>query len=122
MARAQRARKAIDEYSGPSITRPMNLDDQEDQLITLAVDLAMKRLKEGTASNQLVAEIIQMGTTQERLAREKLQRENDMLRVKTEAIEASKRNGDLYADALKAFRQYSGHIDFVDEDEYEEDY
>ena len=93
MARAQRARKAIDEYSGPSITRPMNLDDQEDQLITLAVDLAMKRLKEGTASNQLVAEIIKMGTTKERLAREKLQRENDMLRVKTEAIEASKRNG-----------------------------
>lgn len=122
MAKAQRARKAIDEYPRPSITRAMSLDDQEDALITLAVDLAMKRLKEGTASNQLVAEIIKMGTSKERLAREKLQRENDMLRVKTEAIEASKRNGELYADALKAFRQYSGQASFIEEDEYEEDY
>ena len=122
MARTQRAKKAVDEYNGPSITPAMSPEDQEDQLVTLAVDLAMRRLKEGTASNQLVAEIIKMGTQKERLAREKLQRENDMLKVKTEAIEASKRNSELYADAIKAFRQYSGHVSFDDEDEYEEDY
>jgi len=88
---------------------PMSLEEQEDQLVTLAVDLAMSRLRDGTASNQLIAEIIKMGTTKEKLAQEKLRRENEMLRAKTEAIESSKLQGELYSKAIDAMRMYKGY-------------
>lgn len=122
MARTQRPRKVVEKYDEPSFTPAMTPEDQEDQLISLAVDLAVKRLREGTASNQLVSEIIKLGTTKERLAKEKLQRENEMLRAKTEAIEASKRNVEMYEAALKAMRDYSGvsAIEEDDDDDYED--
>lgn len=122
MARAQKAKRFDDEYDRPSFTPAMTPEDQEDQLISLAVDLAVKRLKEGTASNQLISEIIKLGTTKERLAKEKLQRENEMLRAKTEAIEASKRNGEMYAEALKAMREYAGVQAIEEDDDEYEDY
>lgn len=122
MARTRQAKNYAEDFSQPSITPAMTPEDQEDQLISLAVDLAVKRLREGTASNQLVSEIIKLGTTKERLAKEKLQRENEMLRAKTEAIEASRRNGEMYAEALKAMREYAG-VQAIEDDDYdEEDY
>ena len=122
MARTRQVKSYDEDFSQPSITPAMTPEDQEDQLISLAVDLAVKRLREGTASNQLVSEIIKLGTTKERLAKEKLQRENEMLRAKTEAIEASRRNGEMYAEALKAMREYAG-VQAIEDDDYdEEDY
>lgn len=122
MARTRQVKNYDEDFSQPSITPAMTPEDQEDQLISLAVDLAVKRLREGTASNQLVSEIIKLGTTKERLAKEKLQRENEMLRAKTEAIEASRRNGEMYAEALRAMREYAG-VQAIEDDDYdEEDY
>lgn len=122
MARAQRARKVDESHLPPSITPAMTPEDQEDLLIALAVDVAVERLRSGTASNQLVSEIIKRGTIKERLIREKLQRENEMLRAKTEAIEASKNNGEMYMKAIKAMRQYAGLPDLDYDDECDEDY
>ena len=122
MARARQAKQYSEDFSQPSFTPAMTPEDQEDQLISLAVDLAVKRLKEGTASNQLISEIIKLGTTKERLAKEKLQRENEMLRAKTEAIEASKRNGEMYAEALRAMREYAGVQAIEEDDDEYEDY
>ena len=119
MARAQRSNPRVDDYERPSFTPAMNMDDQEDQLIALATDLAIKRLRDGTASNQLVSEIIKFGTAKERLAKEKLQRENELLRAKTEAIKSSEENKRLYTAAIKAMGIYSGTLD-DDEDELDE--
>lgn len=120
MARPRASAKIVEDIGQPSFTPAMTLEDQEDQLVALAVDLAIKRLREGTASNQLVSELIRMGTTKEKLAKEKLKRENEMLRAKTEALEAAKSNGEKYAAAIQAMRIYSGMPDIVDEDEYED--
>lgn len=119
MAKVKRPAKDIGGYDAPSMMPAMTPEDQEDQLIALAVDLAMRRLREGTASNQLVSELIKLGTTKERLAKEKLQRENDMLRAKTEALEAARDNGKKYEAAIEAMRAYSGYSE-VDEDEFED--
>ena len=120
MARPRKCLEVADEYDTPSIPPVMTPEDQEDQLISLAVDLAVKRLREGTASNQLVAEIIRMGTAKERLAREKLERENELLKAKTEAIAAAKDNGEKYARAIQAMREYAG-LGGSDYDELEEE-
>lgn len=98
-------------------------EDQEDQLISLAVDLALQRLRDGTASNQLVSDILRLGTMKEKLQKEKLKRENEMLRAKTEAIEAQKHTDEMYKKALDAMRSYAGLGRYYeDDDAYEEDY
>lgn len=119
MARTKRPVKEVGGYEQPSLTPAMTPEGQEDQLISLAVDLAIKRLQDGSASNQLVTELIKLGTTKERLAKEKLQRENEMLKAKTEALEAAKENGERYAAALRAMREYSGYSE-VDDDDFED--
>lgn len=103
-------------------TSAMTPEDREDELILLATNLAEQRLRDGTASNQLIAEIMRMGTTKERLQKEKLRRENEMLRAKTEAIEAQKHTDEMYQKALDAMRSYAGLGSFGNEfDEYEDE-
>ena len=84
------------------------LEGRENQLISLAVDLAEKQLREGTASAQVITHYLKLGSTKERLEMEKLKKENDLLIVKKQAIESSKRMEELYEEALSAFRDYNG--------------
>ena len=81
---------------------------RENQMIALAVDLAEKQLIEGTASSQVITHFLKLATSRERLEREKLEKENELLRAKTEAIESAKRVEELYSDALRAMRSYRG--------------
>ena len=92
-------------------------DAREKQLISLAVDLAEKQLSEGTASSQVITHYLKLGSTTERLEREKLQRENEVLKAKADALRSAKKIEDLYANALSAMRSYSGRKD--DDDEFE---
>lgn len=82
---------------------------RENQLIALAVDLAEKQLIEGTASSQVITHYLKLGSTRERLEKEKLEQENKMLKAKTEALESSKHSEELYQQAIEAMRLYSGH-------------
>lgn len=81
---------------------------RENQLISLAVDLAEKQLMEGTASSQVITHYLKLGSTKERLEKEKLEEENKLLRAKTEALQSSKRIEELYVNAIEAMRSYSG--------------
>lgn len=91
----------------------MTPEARENQLIALAVDLAEKQLVEGTASPMVIAHYIKMGSTKERLEREKLRRENEHLRAKTESLQSAKRLEEVYQEAIAAFQDYrgSGHGD-----------
>lgn len=84
---------------------------RENQLISLAVDLAEKQLREGTASSQVITHYLKLGSTREKLERERLVEENRLLRAKTKAIDSTEEMKVLYKDAIKAFRTYSGHGD-----------
>lgn len=81
---------------------------RENQLISLAVDLAEKQLMEGTASSQVITHYLKLGSTKERLEKEKLEEENKLLRAKTENLQSAKRVEELYASAINAMRRYSG--------------
>ena len=83
-------------------------DARENHLISLAVDLAEKQLLEGTASAQVITHYLKLGTAKERLERDKLEKENELLRAKTEAIKSAQRVEELYMNALNAMRAYSG--------------
>lgn len=81
---------------------------RENQMISLAVDLAERQLEEGTASSQVITHFLKLGSSKERLEREKLEEENKLLRAKTENLQSQKRVEELYAEALTAMRRYSG--------------
>lgn len=84
---------------------------RENQMISLAIDLAEKQLSEGTASSQVITHFLKLGTAKETLEREKLEKENELLKAKAEALQSAKRIEELYSNALKAMRQYSGSIE-----------
>lgn len=88
--------------------RAMTPEARENQLIDLAVDLAEKQLAEGTASPMVIAHYIKMGSTKERLEREKLRRENEHLRAKTESLQSARHLEEIYKEAIDAFRDYRG--------------
>lgn len=87
---------------------------RENQMIALAVDLAEKQLMEGTASSQVITHYLKLGSTKERLEKEKLEEENKLLKAKTEALQSAKRVEELYADAINAMKKYSGQGDSDD--------
>ena len=83
-------------------------ESRENQLISLAVDLAERQLMEGTASSQVITHYLKLGSTKERLEKEKLIEENKLLRAKTENLQSMKRVEELYTEALNAMRNYAG--------------
>jgi hypothetical protein len=87
---------------------------KENQMIALAVDLAEQQLREGTASSQVITHFLKLGSTKERLEKEKLEKENELLRAKTEAIQSQGEMKEMYEAALNAMKRYSGHGDVDD--------
>lgn len=83
-------------------------EGRENQLISLAVDLAEKQLIEGSASSQVVTHFLKLASTREKLEQERLQRENLLLSAKVDQLASAKRIEELYETALNAMRSYAG--------------
>lgn len=102
--------------SSPSRRPAIDPEARLNQLISLAVDCAEQQLMDGSASSQVIVHYLKQGSERERLENERLREENKLLRAKTEALQSEKRSEELIEEALKAFKNYSGH---GDPDEYE---
>ena len=85
-------------------------------MISLAVDLAEQQLREGTASTAVISHYLKLGSTRERLEREKLIEENKLLKAKTEALESAARAEEMFTKAIEAMRKYSGSGDSDESD------
>ena len=98
------------------VMRPaLTPESRENQLIYLATDLAEKQLREGTASSQVITHYLKLGSTKEKLEREKLEEENKLLRAKTENLQSQKNVEEAYLKAIEAMKRYSGNGDTDDE-------
>lgn len=91
--------------SQPALTT----EAREKQLIALAVDLAEQQLRDGTASSQVITHYLKLGSTKDRLEKEILEEQRDLMKAKTEALKSAKRVEELYKDALDAMRRYNGN-------------
>lgn len=89
---------------------------RENQLISLAYDLAERHLQEGTATSQEITHFLKLGSSKERLEKEILGKQRELMEAKTEALKSAKRVEELYANALTAMRHYSGNYDEAVED------
>lgn len=111
--------KVKSEKSQRSMRPGLTPESRENQMISLAVDLAERQLREGTASSQVITHFLKLGTTKAELEKEKIAHENKLLQAKTEQIESAKRTEELYANAISAMRRYSGQGGGDYEDEYD---
>ena len=98
-----------------SIRTAITPEARENQMISLAMDLAEQQLRDGTASSQLITEFVKRGSTKARLEKEILKEQKELMAAKTESMKSAKRIEELYEDAIKAMRNYGGH---GDADEY----
>ena len=98
---------------------PSTPKNRENQMVSLAMDLAERRMLEGTASASEVIHFLKLGTSRELLEQERLRQENGLLAVKAENLASAKRVEELYEAALDAMRTYSGQDDirYLDDDE-----
>lgn len=88
---------------------------RENQLVSLAVDLAEEQLRNGTASAQVITHYLKLGSSREKLEKEKIALENELVKAKTEATASAKDVKEMYEKAMASFRRYSGQ---EEDDEY----
>ena len=111
-----KVKKADSAKTTRKIRPALTPEARENQMIALAVDLVEQRLLDGTASSQETTHFLKLGSMKNRLEMEKLQEENRLLKARTEALQSAKRVEELYSEAIKAMRRYSGQGG--DDDEY----
>ena len=85
-------------------------ESREDEMVSLAHDLAEQQIREGSASSQVITHFLKLGSTRERLEQQRLEHENELTRVKIEQVESQKRVEELYMQALQAMRNYAGDL------------
>lgn len=91
---------------------PSTPEAREKQLIAMAYDLAEDRIREGTASSQLITHFLKLGTEKAKLEKEILVAQEALMRAKTESLESQRNAEELFKQAMDAFREYSGEEDY----------
>lgn len=87
---------------------------RENQMISLAMDLAEQQLRDGTASSQLITEFVKRGSTKARIEQEILEEQKELIEAKTQSLRSAQRIEELYENALSAMKNYSGQDDYDD--------
>ena len=80
-------------------------DGREKQLVSLAVDLAERQLREGTAKSSVIVHFLKLGSMAE-LEKQELVYQTEMLKAKAEAIKSQKDIAELYTKAIDAMGSY----------------
>lgn len=104
-------------YNKRVFSPAMTDEDRETQLAALAYDLAEQRLRDGTASSQLIHDCIKLDSRRDRLERDILEEQKKLIVAKTENIESSKKLEEVYLNAVAAMKRYQG---VSDNDEFED--
>lgn len=95
-----RKAKAADCQSSRKKMRPaLTPEARENQMISLAVDLAEKQLMEGTASSQVITHYLKLGSTKERIEKEILEKQKELIDAKTQSLKSAQRLEELYKKA-----------------------
>lgn len=99
----------------------MSPEARENQMVALAIDCCEARMRAGKASSQEIVHYLKIASQKNRLEIEILEKEKALLEAKAAAINTAKDSAELYAEAIKAFRTYSGQADDYGEEDYDDD-
>lgn len=84
------------------------VEGREQQMMALAMDLAEKKLRDGTASNMLICHFLKLATVQAELDKEKTRVDVDWRKAQIKAIEEQKNLEETYNKAIEALKTYQG--------------
>lgn len=110
----KKAKAATSSDSSRKMRPALSPEARENQMISLAMDLAEQQLRDGTASSQLITEFVKRGSTKSRIEQEILEEQKELIEAKTQSLKSAQRIEELYANALNAMRNYSGQGDSDD--------
>lgn len=97
-----------------------NPEARENQLINLAMDVAEKMLRNGTATSQIITHFLRLATVREQLENERLRSDLKLAEAKIQQITSQEDIKELYSKALEAMKSYSGG--YSSEDDWDEGY
>lgn len=104
--------------SRKKLTPARTIEGIENQLVSAAVDLAWKKLTDGTASSQLICLLLNLATSKNQLEMEKIRSDLRLSKAKVDQIEGQKKLEESYKEAVDAMKLYSGNSE-EDYDGYE---
>ncbi len=94
-------------------------EGRESQICAQAMDLAEKKIRDGTASSQLICHFLKRSDPAERVRLDILERQRDLIEAKTESIKAARRTEEAMQRAFDAMKRYRGiDVDMDDDDEF----
>lgn len=82
-------------------------ESREQQLVSLAVDLAEKQLRDGTASAAVMTHYLKIGTSREILERDILENQAAFIKAKAASISKDKDSDALAKAAIDALKSYN---------------
>lgn len=105
------APKRLSTYDpGPLPPPAATLEEREAQLINASMNLVEHRIREGNASAQETVHFLRLGSVKNQLELDQLRGQNLLLETRVKELESRTSTESLAADALNAFRGYSGEI------------
>ena len=80
---------------------------REQQLVNLAVSLAEKQLREGTASPSVINHFLKIASRREVLEREILEKQSRLIEAKAQSISKDREAEELAKAAIDAMKNYN---------------
>lgn len=94
---------------------PISTEARENQMISYAMDLAEQQLRDGTASSQVITHFLKLGSSKERLEKEIMEKQKDLISAKTENLHSANEISSMYSEAIRMMKRYNG--DFSDDED-----
>jgi hypothetical protein len=84
---------------------------REDQLITLAYDVAEEQLRSGKASSQVITQFLKAGSTRDEIEKKRLEKQIEEMQAKIDNMVSAEHIEHLYEKAIEAMRRYQGRAE-----------
>lgn len=102
-----------------SVKNFKSTEARENFLIGLAYELAERKLRDGTASSQIITTLLQMHSEKAKLENQKLKSDLDVANAKIANMRSQEASEEIAEKALAAFRRYSGQME--EDEEFDEE-
>lgn len=101
------------------IDKRITPENEEKEMISLAMKQAKDLLKSGRAPSQIVVHFLKLATQKEKLENEKLKKDLEVANAKIEEIRSRSDMKQMFEDAINAMNIYGGkQPEEDDDDEY----
>lgn len=91
---------------------------REQQLENLAMNLAEQKLRDGTASSQIICHFLNLATEKAELERANIRADVELKKAKVNSIEEMKSMEETYKKAISAMKRYQGNMMDNEYDEF----